>query len=256
MPIIASCWRNRGYHIGMETIDTQVCSRARLARDSRYDGRFFIAVKTTGIFCRPVCPVKPPKEQNVSYYANAQGALAAGFRPCLRCRPDSAPGSYAWLGSETTLRRALRLIDEGALDSHGLPQLAERLGVSDRYVRKLFAEHLGVSPKEYAQMNRLMFAKKLLHETRLPIQDIAYAAGFNRIRSFNTAFKKSMRLAPGAVRKTETLPVPAGAGPMKLTLSYRPPFNWDYVLDFYRSEDDSRNGVGCRRYLWKNNGAW
>ncbi len=205
------------------------CSRARLARDARFDGVFFVAVKTTGIFCRPVCPVVPPLEANVEYFDHAAKALQAGYRPCLRCRPDSAPGSNAWQGTDTSFQRALRLIDEGALQHASLPQLAERLGISDRYLRRLFQERLGLSPKAYALYGQVMFAKKLLHETSLPITDIALASGFNSLRRFNDAFVKLLFLAPTDIRRNRS-----ANSQVQLTLSYRPPLNWPAMLAYWR----------------------
>lgn len=145
----------------------QECQRARLSRDPRFDGRFYVAVKTTGIFCRPICPANLPKEENVEYFLNQAQALQAGYRPCLRCRPDSAPSSWAWKGVETTFLRAMKLIDNGELQGQRLSELAVRLGISDRYLRQLFQSHLGMSPKQYAQYHQLMFAKQLLHTSHM-----------------------------------------------------------------------------------------
>lgn len=205
------------------------CSRARCARDARFDGLFFVAVKTTGIFCRPVCPVVPPLEANIEYFDHAAKAYQAGYRPCLRCRPDSAPGSCAWRGTDTTFTRALALIDEGALQVAGLPQLATRLGISDRYLRRLFQQRLGLSPKAYAIFGQVMFAKKLLHETALSVTDIASASGFNSLRRFNDAFVKHLQLAPSAIRRNKKI-----TSGVSMTLSYRPPLNWEAMLAFWR----------------------
>lgn len=205
------------------------CSRARRSRDARFDGLFFIAVKTTGIFCRPICPVVPPLETNVEYFDHAAKAFLAGYRPCLRCRPDSAPGSSAWRGTDTTFTRALALIDAGALQHADLPALATRLGISDRYLRRLFQQRLGLSPKAYALFGQIMFAKKLLHETSLSVNAIADAAGFGSLRRFNDAFVKHLRFAPTAIRRTrKTAPL------LELTLPYRPPLDWGAMLAFWR----------------------
>lgn len=203
--------------------------RARLSRDARFDGLFFIGVKTTGIFCRPICPAVPPLESNVEYFDHASQAFRAGYRPCLRCRPDSAPGSCAWRGTDTTFTRALKLIDAGALRSSSLPALAERLGISDRYLRRLFQQRLGLSPKAYALFGQILFAKKLLHETSLSVTDIAAAAGFNSLRRFNDAFLRQLQLAPGDIRRKAN-PSPR----LCLSLAYRPPLNWQAMLDFWR----------------------
>ncbi|WP_241033727.1 DNA-3-methyladenine glycosylase 2 family protein [Vibrio maerlii] len=200
-----------------------------MARDPRFDGRFFVAVKTTKIFCRPICPANLPKEENVEYFEHSSQALEAGYRPCLRCRPDSAPQSWAWKGTETTFQRAMSLIDDGALQQGSLAELSERLGISDRYLRQLFNEHLGLSPKQYALYQQLMFAKQLLHTSQLSITDVAYASGFNSVRRFNDAFVKSLKLAPNQVRKDAK-----GSASNTLTLSYRGQLNWQHMLDFYR----------------------
>lgn len=205
------------------------CSRARLSRDARFDGLFFIAVKTTGIFCRPICPVVPPLEANVEYFDHAAKAFLAGYRPCLRCRPDSAPGSCAWRGTDTTFTRALALIDAGALQHGDLPTLAARLGISDRYLRRLFQERLGLSPKAYALFGQVMFAKKLLHETSLSVSAIADAAGFSSLRRFNDAFVKHLQFAPTAIRRSKKI-----APVLNLTLAYRPPLDWAAMLAFWR----------------------
>lgn len=208
-----------------------ICQQARLARDARFDGLFFVAVSSTGIFCRPICPARPPAENNVQYFFNAAAASAAGYRPCLRCRPDSAPGSAAWAGSQTTLTRALKLIDEGALQQQSQAQLCERLGISERYLRKLFQQHLGLAPKQYALMQQVLFAKKLLHETALPIADIAFQAGFNSIRRFNDAFKRQLQLNPASIRRRSMQNSPS----IELELSYRPPLAWQAMLAFWQA---------------------
>ncbi|WP_325894494.1 bifunctional transcriptional activator/DNA repair enzyme AdaA [Grimontia sp. NTOU-MAR1] len=202
--------------------DTTTYKQARLSRDARFDGLFFIGVVSTGIYCRPICPAPSPKEENVRYYSSAIEAAAQGFRPCLRCRPDSAPGSPAWMGKETTFRRALSFINEGYLHEHSVPELAERLGVSDRYLRKLFTESLGCSPKQYALYQQILFAKKLLHESQLSVTDIAFASGFNSVRRFNDCFLQQLSLSPTQVRRKELKSHEA----MTLSMSFRPPYNW------------------------------
>src|SRR5262249_26072442 len=158
---------------------------ARKSRDPRFDGRFFIAVTSTGIYCRPVCPVPSPKSANVRYYATAAAAAEAGYRPCLRCRPEAAPGTPAWLGTSALVPRALRLTQDGVLDETGVDALASRLGIGPRHLRRLFLQHVGASPITVAQTRRLHFAKHLLDETELPITEIALAAGFGSVRRFN-----------------------------------------------------------------------
>src|SRR5436190_4623088 len=159
-------------------LDPEDCERARTRRDRDYDGRFFSGVRTTRIYCRPVCPVRPAQSKNVTFYPSAAAAEAAGFRPCLRCRPETAPFSPAWKGSRTTVERALRLIDGGALDHAPVEALAESLGVGARHLSRLFARHLGASPSQVAKTARVQRAKRLLDETRLPITEIASQAGF------------------------------------------------------------------------------
>ena len=212
-------------------LQTDTCRRARLARDARFDGLFFVAVKTTGIYCRPVCPASPPKESNVSYFPSALAASQQGYRPCLRCRPESAPGSPAWQGTHTTLARALKLIDSGHWHGQTLPQFCQRLGVGERHLRQLFRNELGLSPQRYRNFRRLMLAKQLLHQTRLPIAHIATAVGFGSVRRFNTAFKSELQLTPGQVRRLGKSVEKIGEG-VQLFLSYRPPYNWCWLQQF------------------------
>ncbi|KZX51337.1 hypothetical protein A3709_11000 [Halioglobus sp. HI00S01] len=212
-------------------LDHETCRRARLARDPRFDGEFFLAVRTTGIYCRPICPARPPAEKNVSYYRLASQAAGAGYRPCLRCRPESAPGSPAWEGTATTVNRALNLIRAGALDSGSLADLAARLGIGERYLRKLFEQELGVSPQAVALNQRLLFAKKLLAETEMPITDIGFAAGFGSVRRFNSALQEHFRLTPTQLRGRGRRPDTAST--ITLQLQYRPPYDWAGVIDFF-----------------------
>ncbi|KIE22500.1 3-methyladenine DNA glycosylase [Vibrio sinaloensis] len=215
---------------GLATLSTLECQRARMARDARFDGRFYVAVKSTGIFCRPICPANLPKEENVEYFIDKAQALQAGYRPCLRCKPDSAPSSWAWKGVETTLYRALQLIEQGELQSHSLAQLATRLGISDRYLRQLFQTHLGMAPKQYAQYQQLMFAKHLLHSSSMSVTDIAFASGFNSVRRFNDAFKQILKLTPSQVRKQKQENMDTNY----IDLAYQGPLDWPRMLDFYR----------------------
>src|SRR5213595_490611 len=151
------------------------CYRAVLARDARYDGRFFTCVKTTGIYCRPICPARPPKIENCSFVPTAAAAQAAGFRPCLRCRPESSPELDAWRGTSATVSRALKLIEGGALDRDGVASLANRLGIGSRQLRRLFSQHVGAAPITVAQTRRLLLAKQLIHESELPMIQVALA---------------------------------------------------------------------------------
>lgn len=211
--------------------ERQAFEKARRARDARFDGVFFTAVKTTGIYCRPICPANPPLEKNVEYFDSAVLAAQAGYRPCLRCRPDSAPWSCAWLGTDTTFQRALDLIHAGALHTGSMSQLAERLGISDRYLRDMFQRKLGTAPKKYAIYQQCLFAKQLLHESDLSITDIAFAAGFSSVRRFNEAVKQQLGLAPRDIRKAQT---PLARG-IHLKMHYRPPYAWQNLLQFLRS---------------------
>jgi AraC family transcriptional regulator, regulatory protein of adaptative response / methylated-DNA-[protein]-cysteine methyltransferase len=185
-------------------LDVEECERARISRDRLYDGRFFVGVKTTGIYCRPVCPVRPAKATNVAFFPSAAAAEAAGFRPCLRCRPETAPFSPAWNGTRTTVERGLRLIADGALDDGGVERFAERLGIGARHLGRLFQRHLGASPVQVAQTMRVQRAKRLLDETDLPMAQIAMRAGFGSLRHFNTVFAKVYRRPPTEIRRSNS----------------------------------------------------
>jgi AraC family transcriptional regulator of adaptative response / DNA-3-methyladenine glycosylase II len=213
-------------------LDTERCRLARLSRDSRFDGEFFLAVKTTGIYCRPICPARPPAEKNVRYFRHAAQAAQSGYRPCLRCRPESAPNSPAWRGTSTSVQRALDLIAAGALNTASVGSLAARLGLGERYLRKLFQGEVGVSPLLVAQNQRLLFAKKLLGETNLPITSVAFAAGFSSVRRFNSAIRESFSCTPSAL-KSRAGPNATGSD-ICLQLQYRPPYDWAGVIDFFR----------------------
>lgn len=184
-------------------LDIMECERARLTRDPAYDGAFYVAVRTTRIYCRPVCPVHPPLSKNVQFYPSAAAAEAAGFRPCLRCRPETAPFSPAWNGSRTTVARGLRLIAEGALDGRDstVAKLAERLGVGERHLVRLFSVHLGASPTQVARTARLQRAKRLLDTTDLSMAEIALTAGFGSLRRFNATFSEMYGRRPTDIRR-------------------------------------------------------
>jgi AraC family transcriptional regulator of adaptative response/methylated-DNA-[protein]-cysteine methyltransferase len=183
-------------------LDRRRCDRARVARDARYDGRFFSGVLTTRIYCRPTCPVKPAKSRNVVFFPTAAAAERAGFRPCLRCRPEAAPGTPAWRGAGATVSRALRLIERGFLDDgKSVEALAEALGMTPRHLRRLFVRHAGASPRAVATTRRVQRAKTLVDTTALPMSAIAFAAGFGSIRRFNAAFRAVYRRPPSALRR-------------------------------------------------------
>jgi len=179
------------------------CDRARLARDHPYDGWFYPGVRTTGVYCRPVCPVRPARSRNVEFFPSAAAAEAAGFRPCLHCRPETAPFSPPWNGSRTTVARGLRLIAEGALDGPDatVGALATRLGVGERHLVRLFAMHVGASPGQVARTARVQRAKRLLDTTNLPMTQIALAAGFTSLRRFNAVFAEVYARPPSLLRK-------------------------------------------------------
>lgn len=211
--------------------DNDVYERARLSRDARFDGRFFVGVKTTGIYCRPICPANLPKSENVSFFASAAAASEAGFRPCLRCRPECAPGTPAWAGTSTTVQRGLRLIAEGALDDGNVERLALRLGVTSRHLRRLFSRHVGASPLVVAHTQRLHFAKRLIDQTALPMKDIATAAGFGSVRRFNDTFRQTYGKSPRELRRGRTSQQVPGL--LSLSLPYREPYSWSSLLDFF-----------------------
>jgi AraC family transcriptional regulator of adaptative response / DNA-3-methyladenine glycosylase II len=209
-----------------------VCYRAIATRDARFDGRLFIGVKTTGIYCRPICPARTPKQQNVTFWPSAAAAQEAGFRPCLRCRPEISPDAAAWRGTSNTVSRALALIAEGGLDGDeaSLTKLCERLGVGERQLRRLFDKHLGAPPIAVAQTRRVLFAKQLIQETRLPMAAVADASGFGSIRRFNDAFQKLYRRSPSELRRQRS--APAALSTVTLRLGYRAPYDWDAILAF------------------------
>ncbi len=214
--------------------DLSVLERARLSRDPRFDGKFFIGVTSTGIYCRPVCPAAPnAQSRHTRYFTTAAAAHEAGFRPCLRCRPEASPGTPAWTGTSAVVRRALRLIQEGALDGQTVAQFAARLGIGSRHLDRLFAQHVGASPLAVAQTRRLHFAKRLIDDSDLPMTEIALAAGFGSLRRFNDTFRSAYALSPSALRRRRGDTEPRGAaGEVRLALSYRPPYDWDHLHAF------------------------
>ncbi|MGY1519871.1 AlkA N-terminal domain-containing protein [Luteimonas sp. A482] len=211
--------------------DPAICEQARLSRDARFDGLFFTAVASTGIYCRPTCPAPPAKARNVRYYANAAAAEAAGFRPCLRCRPELSPADGSWRRGDGTLARALKLIDEGFLADAPLAALAERVHVGERQLRRLFTARLGAPPIGVHGTRRLLFAKQLLTETALPVTEVALAAGFGSLRRFNTCFRGAYGLAPRELRRR---PGAGDSDVLALRLNYRPPHDFAAMLDFLR----------------------
>ena len=210
-------------------IRREVLERARRSRDPRFDGKFFVAVISTGIYCRPICPVR--LSSAVNYYATAAAAAEAGFRPCLRCRPEAAPGSPAWIGTSAVVRRILRLINEGALDTGSVKDLATRLGMGSRHLNRLLVQQVGASPIAIAQTRRLHFAKRLIDETNLRATEIALAAGYGSVRRFNEAFKATYKKSPMQLRKRHARSSQE-ASEITLKLSYRPPYDWSEAIKF------------------------
>ncbi|MBO0719864.1 MAG: helix-turn-helix domain-containing protein [Blastocatellia bacterium] len=211
-------------------MDHDACYRALQTRDARFDGRLFVGVKTTGVYCRPICPARTPKRENVRFFPSAAAAQESGFRPCLRCRPEISPNLVAWRGTSNTVSRALALIEAGALDSGGSERLAERLGVGERQLRRLFRQHLGASPIAVAQTRRVLLAKQLIHETQLPMAEVALAAGFGSVRRFNETFQQLFGRPPGELRRNNANSDSKDG--VALKLPYRPPYDWDFIISF------------------------
>ena len=223
-----ACTSSTAYHVGV-VLEPETCYRAMLAHDARFDGCFFVGVSSTGIYCRPVCRVKAPKLQNCTFYASAALAEAAGYRPCLRCRPELAPGNASVDAGQRIAHQAASLIENGALTDLGMDGIARRVGITSRHLRRVFQAEFGVSPIDFAQTQRLLLAKRLLTDTALPVSQIAFTAGFNSLRRFNATFQERYRLAPKQLRKAR---VDSGADVLKLDLSYRPPYDWDTLIGF------------------------
>ncbi|WP_103944087.1 DNA-3-methyladenine glycosylase 2 family protein [Thermomonospora echinospora] len=209
-------------------LDFDSCYRAVSARDPRFDGRFFTAVTSTGIYCRPICPARTPARRNVRFYRDAAAAEAAGFRPCKRCRPEACPGSAGWDFRGDLVRRALRLIDDGVVDEYGVRGLACRLAVTERHLHRLFVAELGAPPLAVARSRRLQLARRLLRETAMPVTDVAFAAGFGSVRQFNATLRETYGQTPSQLRG----PRPADGSALELRLAVRPPFDAAGLLDF------------------------
>lgn len=214
-------------------LDHQQCYDALRSRDDRFDGRFWVGVRTTGVYCRPVCPSRTPLSRNVDFYAHPAAAEDAGLRPCRRCRPETAPGSSDWTGNAAVVERALRLIDEGALDTGSVVALADRLHVGARHLRRLFVGHLGTSPDAVARSRRAHLAKRLLVETDLRVADVAFAAGFGSIRQCNDVVRQTFQLTPTEIRAGRS--VPPQPGTLRLRLAVRRPFDGGALLDWFAS---------------------
>ncbi len=227
-------------------LDQEACYRAVLTRDARFDGRFFGCVKTTGIYCRPVCPARTPKRENMFFVVTAAAAEEAGFRACLRCRPETAPDMGAWRGTSNTVSRALALIEGGALDGGDVDDLAGRLGVGERHLRRLFRQHLGAAPVSVAQTRRVLLAKALIHQTDLSMAQVALASGFGSVRRFNETFQALYDRPPSALRRHGER---AHEGGVILSLPYRPPYDWDAMMAALAARGDAIEGARWRRPL-------
>src|SRR5262245_8479391 len=220
--------------IARMTLDPHTCYRALIARDARFDGRFFVAVSSTRIYCRPVCTVKPPRRENCRFYRSAAAAESGGYRPCLRCRPELAPGNASVDATSRLAQAAASMMEDRALDEDSMDTIAARLGVTDRHLRRAFGAEFGVSPVQYAQTQRLLLAKRLLTDTALPVTDVAYASGFGSLRRFNALFRQRYRLRPGQLRR-HMHPTSAASGAvdtLRFELSFRPPYDWTTVSAF------------------------
>jgi AraC family transcriptional regulator of adaptative response / DNA-3-methyladenine glycosylase II len=214
-------------------LSPEICYRALQTHDARFDGRFFVAVRTTGIYCRPVCPAPGPKFENCTFVPSAAAAHELGYRPCLRCRPETSPGTPAWLGTSAVVSRALRLISGGALDGGSVDGLAGRLGVGERHLRRLFLKHLGAPPLAVARTRRVLFAKKLINETGLPMADVAMSSGFSSIRSFNETIRITYDRSPSELRREFASPNGTRARhAISLRLPFRAPFQWGALTGF------------------------
>lgn len=212
-------------------LDFDSCLRASASRDSRFDGRFFIGVHSTGVYCRPICPAPTPKPTNVRFYPTAAAAEAAGLRPCRRCRPETAPGTPEWIGGSAIATRALRLIGQGYLDRHGVLDLARELHVSERQLRRLFKTHLGAGPVAVARVRRAQVARMLLDQTDLGMTQVAFGAGYASVRQFNAELRRAFGRTPTELRRARrSRAVPADGDALRLRLPYRPPLAWRQLL--------------------------
>jgi AraC family transcriptional regulator of adaptative response / DNA-3-methyladenine glycosylase II len=221
----------------MELPNKATCYKALQSRDSRFDGLIFVGVKSTGVYCRPVCPARTAKYENCTFYGSAAAAQEAGHRPCLRCRPETAPQFASWRGTSNTVSRALALIGAGALDgkNSSVERLADRLGVGERQLRRLFLQHLGASPVVVAQTRRVLFAKQLIHDTTLTMTEVALAAGFSSLRRFNEVFRNLFHRPPSSLRRKSALNSRDLAGGTVFRIRYRAPYDWDSMLKFLQA---------------------
>ena len=238
-------------------LDPETCYRAMMARDARFDGCFYVAVSSTRIYCRPVCRVKQPKRENCTFYASAAAAEAAGYRPCLRCRPELAPGNALVDAGHRIAQSAAQLLTDDWLHEAGIEGVAARLGITARHLRRVFQDEFGVSPIAFAQTHRLLLAKQLLTDTSLPITDIAFTSGFASLRRFHAVFQERYRLSPKQLRKKP------GREPQSdvqcFNLSYRPPYDWEALLAFLGArcipDVEAVEGLSYRRIVCLSKGG-
>lgn len=222
-----------------------LCARARLSRDPRFDGLFYTAVKTTGIYCRPICPARPPKESNVIYLFSPAQCEAQGFRPCLRCRPELSPGQHP---NQLGIAQAYHKVEQGFLEHASLTDLAKSMGMSSRHLSRLFVEHYGTTPNQIHATQRLLFARQLLKETSLSITQIAFASGFSSLRRFNDAFSSAYDMAPSRYRQSAHPPAPSDV--LTLRLCYRPPYAFEHTLGWLKSRlIEGIEAIEGQRYL-------
>ena len=229
-------------------LNSDICYKALRSKDSRFDGLFFVGVKSTGVYCRPICTARAAKKEYYSYYSSAAGAEKAGFRPCLRCRPELAPGNAPVDMKSKLAEAAVSFIEDSLVQDQSIEGIAKKLGVSGRHLRRVFRDEFGVSPIEYAQTKRLLLAKHLLTDTKLSITKIAFASGFSSLRRFNTLFRERYKLTPTSIRRNgsryeKNMPV-------KFELMYRPPLDWDSLLGFLKPRmTEGIETVKGKRYL-------
>jgi len=233
-------------------LDPELCWPLLSARDSRADGRFVVGVSSTGIYCRPICVARTPRRENCRFYATPAAAEQAGFRPCLRCRPELAPGHASVDAPVRLAQAAAALIEEGLMQQGGLPAIATRLGVTDRHLRRVFLGQFGVAPIAYAQTQRLLMAKRLLTDTAMSMTDVAMAAGFDSLRRFNDSFARRYRMSPSALRRVAATDASSAASPssagegLLFRLAYRPPLDWRWMLGFLAHRQiDGTEWVDC-----------
>ena len=238
------------WYSGAMKLNADICYRALETRDARFDGQFFTAVRTTRVYCRPVCAAPTPKRENCSFYRSAAAAHLAGYRPCLRCRPELAPEIVTQQGADGIVSRMLRLLAEGLFDDYSVADVAQRLAVSERHLRRICVDQLGASPIKIVQTRRLLFARQLLDQTNLPLSEVALAAGFGSIRRFNAVFQNIYQRTPRDIRRNrepELAHTPASG--ITLKLAFNPPYQWDSLMAFFAQRAlPSVEAVSPKRY--------